>query len=919
MAGIDCISDQDLQAFVRGELPERLAERVARHLELCPDCEERACRWDNLSDTAVQALRGAGQERTLEKRSGGIQGTNPTVSDTPAERILTISSPDGYTLLDKLGQGATGVVFQARQHHPERMVALKFFVAGAYAAEQRTRFLAEANVIARLDHSNIVRVHAIAEHQGQPFLCLEYLEGGHLGRKIAGRPQPPRQAARLLEQLAQAVQHAHDKGVIHRDLKPANVLLTADGTPKVTDFGLARFGRPELTATGAVLGTPAYMAPEQAQGEGKRVGPVADVWALGVILYELLTGQPPFRGVQVLDTLQQVAEREPVPPRRLQPQVPRDLETICLKCLHKQPPRRYATAAALAEDLQRFLDGRPIQARPVGYLERAAKWAWRRPAAAALLALAVLLLPGSVGGLLWYQQLRLEQAQQQAEREQRTEYLNREVAAALHEVEQQRQALCAQLEDPRQAHLLLSNLDQWQARIKMAHVAWQRAAALAKGGPDLLEPAVTERLQELATQLQADERDFQLAKALDDIRLEAWTPVEGKLAPGKIVPKYASLLAQAGLDVRHGDVKTLARWLRGSAIRFALIAALEHWASYATEQPLQQKLLALARWADPDPWRDQFRDSRTWQSPQKLAELARTVDVSQQSPQTILALAERLPSTGNGGAALVRRALAEYPRDFWLHLDLGRLAASPVEKVGSLRAALAVRPDSATAHYSLGTVLYERKELDGAVLRFRKALQIDSHFAWAHNNLGLALRAQGDLQGAMHCFQKALDCNPQISQAHGNLGNLLRAQKDLDGAIKHYDKALQIDPKNAHAHNGMGLALRAKNDLDGAMRHFARALELDPNLVPVHLNFGLVLLLRHDLEGAIRHYSRAAQLDPKNAKAHVGLAKALLEQGRILEARKEVREALSLLSPSDPLWPIVQKQRQECDQRLGAK
>src|SRR5262249_42677471 len=161
-----------------------------------------------------------------------------------------------------------------------------FFVAGAHVAEQRTRFLAEANVIARLDHPNIVRVHAVGECEGQPFLCLEYLDGGHLGRKIAGQPQAPRQAARLLEQLAQAVQHAHDKGIIHRDLKPANVLLTGDGVPKISDFGLARFGRPELTATGAVLGTPAYMAPEQARGEGKRVGPAADVWALGVILYE---------------------------------------------------------------------------------------------------------------------------------------------------------------------------------------------------------------------------------------------------------------------------------------------------------------------------------------------------------------------------------------------------------------------------------------------------------------------------------------------------------------------------------------------------------------------------------------------------------------------------------------------------------
>jgi WD40 repeat protein len=421
MAGSGCISDPDLQAFVRGELPESLTEVVARHLELCPDCEDRASRWDNVSDTAVQALRGAGQERTLEKRSDGVQGTNPTASDTPVERVLTISSPDGYTVLDKLGQGGMGVVFQARQHNPERVVALKFFAGGVHAAEERARFLAEANVIARLDHPNIVQVHAVGEHLDRPFLCLEYLEGGHLGKKIAGQPQPPRQAAHLLKQLAHAVQHAHEKGIIHRDLKPANVLLTADGTPKVTDFGLARFGRPELTATGAVLGTPAYMAPEQARGEAKQVGPAADIWALGVILYELLTGQPPFRGVQVLDTLQQVVEREPVAPRQLQPKVPRDLETICLKCLHKQSSRRYPSAAELTSDLQHFLAGLPISARPLGVLERASRWSRRNPAlaTAGLLTLAffVLTVAASIGfGVYQYQvATSLDAARQKAD------------------------------------------------------------------------------------------------------------------------------------------------------------------------------------------------------------------------------------------------------------------------------------------------------------------------------------------------------------------------------------------------------------------------------------------------------------------------------------------------------------------------
>jgi WD40 repeat protein len=393
MAETGCISDHDLKAFVLGELPERLATAVARHLELCPTCDERARRWDDLADGAIQALRG-GTPPTLPHDHTADPGTDPSAA--PPEPL----SPPGFTLLAELGRGAGGVVYRARQHQPERIVALKC-LRDDPDAEQRARFLAEADAIARLHHPYIVQVYAVGEHQGQPFLCLEYLDGGTLATKIHGEPQPPREAARLLAVLAGAVQHAHEQGVIHRDLKPSNVLLTAEGTPKVGDFGLARFGRPELTATGAVMGTPSYMAPEQAKGDNAAVGPAADVWALGAILYECLTGRPPFRGLGVLDTLKQVAECEPVPPARLQPGVPRDLDVICLKCLEKSPARRYPSAGELAADLERFLDGRPTKARPVGRAERAWRWCRRNPAVASLLALvAVVVVAGT--GTSWY-------------------------------------------------------------------------------------------------------------------------------------------------------------------------------------------------------------------------------------------------------------------------------------------------------------------------------------------------------------------------------------------------------------------------------------------------------------------------------------------------------------------------------------
>ena len=271
----------------------------------------------------------------------------------------------GYEILGELGRGGMGVVYKARCLALKRVVALKMILWGAYAGDaDLARLRGEAEALARLQHANIIQIYEIGEEGGRPFLALEYLEGGSLAAKLGGAPVEAREAARLVETLARAVHAAHEKGVIHRDLKPANVLLAADGTPKVVDFGLAHRPDSLLTTTGAVMGTPCYMAPEQARGLTDQIGPATDIYALGALLYDLLTGRPPFRAATAEMTIQQVVREEPAPPRGLQPQTPHDLETICLKCLHKSPARRYATAKALAEDLGRFLAGRPILRGP---------------------------------------------------------------------------------------------------------------------------------------------------------------------------------------------------------------------------------------------------------------------------------------------------------------------------------------------------------------------------------------------------------------------------------------------------------------------------------------------------------------------------------------------------------------------------
>jgi eukaryotic-like serine/threonine-protein kinase len=311
---------------------------------------------------------------------------------------------EGYEVLGELGRGGMGVVYRGRQIRLNRPCVLKMILAGVHADDDSVaRFLAEAEAVARLQHPHIVQIHHIGEADGLPFFELEYVDGGSLDRRLDGAPWPARRAAELIEAVARGVAEAHRRGIIHRDLKPGNVLLAADGKPKITDFGLAKALDKDsgLTRTDSVMGSPGYMSPEQAAGKTRQVGPLADIYSLGAILYELLTGGAPFRGTTALEIIEQVRHAEPVPPSRLVPALPRDIETIALKCLQKEPGKRYDSAVAMAEDLRRFLAGEPIVARPIPIWERSWRWCRRHPTPAILTAAVILVATLGLAGIIW--------------------------------------------------------------------------------------------------------------------------------------------------------------------------------------------------------------------------------------------------------------------------------------------------------------------------------------------------------------------------------------------------------------------------------------------------------------------------------------------------------------------------------------
>jgi serine/threonine protein kinase len=415
-----CPSNEKLTGLLAEALSTAERDALARHVEGCASCQQQLARLTRIPD--AETWRRAGHPRRGSRAEDEMMRR---LKRRPAAVDCEPQAVPGYEILGELGRGGMGVVYKARQLGLQRTVALKMVRSGVHTGpKELARFRAEAAVIARLRHPNIVQVYDVGEAAGRPYFVMEFVSGGSLAQHLQGTPQRARPAARMVETLARAVHAAHASGVIHRDLKPANILLEvsvsgarvrASGkklarhsgpprgaslflNPKITDFGLAKCAggdgaAPDLgapTVTGELLGTPGYMAPEQAMVPRQPVGPAADVYALGAILYELLTGRRPFTGESPLATVMQVLHNEPVSVTSLQPNVPRDLETICLKCLRKERRQRYGSALELAEDLQRFLSGEPIRARPVMAVERLGRWVRRHPVPAALAAAGVL-------------------------------------------------------------------------------------------------------------------------------------------------------------------------------------------------------------------------------------------------------------------------------------------------------------------------------------------------------------------------------------------------------------------------------------------------------------------------------------------------------------------------------------------------
>jgi serine/threonine-protein kinase len=774
------------------------------------------------------------------------------------ELATSLPKIPGYEIEALLGRGGMGIVFRARHLRLNRLVALKMLLGGEYAQPQElARFLREAKSVAGLRHTNLVQVHDVGDHEGRPYFTMEYVEGGSLAQRLLGAPQSAHQAAALLATLADAVQVAHQGGIVHRDLKPANILLTADGTPKIADFGLARHFRTgsALTRTGDRVGTPSYMAPEQAMGKARMIGPAVDIYSLGVLLYELLTGRPPFRGETPTETELQVIYQEPVPPSRLNAKVPRDLETICLKCLHKEPRRRYATAAALADDLRRFQRGESIVARPVGSLERLGKWIRRRPSVAALLGATFIFTASLIGGTMWL-------AVQLAQRREAVEGDLRAIAGL-----------------------------QERARWAEARAVLERAEA--RHG--------SSGLGDLRRRLDQARHDLDLAKLLDDIHLKRVGSVEEmdfNATPANADREYETAFRDAGLGEVYDNPASVAARVRESAVREALVAALDDWAASVTDTARRRWLLEVARRADPDPegWRDRARDPQAWDDAAALAELTQTAPVTGPAVQLLLAVGERWHANGGYHTVYLRRIQREHPADFWVNFTLANALKfqGPGEAISYFRVALAIRPGAAIAFYNLGDVLKFQGWLDEALEYYRKALAIDPTDAKAQTGFGTLLKDMGRVDEAIDYFRQAIRGNCSNVWAQINLGKALKHAGRLDEAVDAFQHALVLDPKNPAAKDGFRSVQKRLGRGKEAWLAWRKALEPGPPEPEAWLGYAeLCLFLGQEAE-----YRRARQalLSRAGASTDPFIAERIGQACLLLPAPDdELRQASALL------------------------
>jgi serine/threonine protein kinase/Flp pilus assembly protein TadD len=870
---------------------------------------------------AVELERFFAQREQFDKLAAPLReiAKEPQTATAP---LLESGLLGDFRLIREVGRGGMGVVFEAEQISLGRRVALKVLpFAATMVPRQLVRFQNEARAAASLEHPHIVPVYGVGCERGVHYYAMKFIEGQTVAALIAqqrrdsatylasGGRQPPdlplgsvshqradasrspqsttapaatarteraprdaayfRRAAEWGIQAAEALEHAHSLGIVHRDIKPANLMIDGQGKLWVTDFGLARTATDAgLTMTGDVLGTLRYMSPEQAQASHGLVDHRTDVYSLGVTLYEMLTGRPAVEGKGREEILNAITLREPRPLRRLDSAIPQDLETIVLKAMEKNPTDRYAAAKELNDDLQHFLEDRPIRARRPSTLVRARKWGRRHRAVAVAAVVCLLITSLAVAGSLGW--VAREGAVRRAA-------IARVIASALDESQ------------------------SWQAqrRLPEALSATRRAKGLLAGADvdDALREKVMVRLA-----------DLELLDSLENIRLEEGTAVkDGHFDWEWADTRYTEILRNAGLDALDLPPEEAGERIRSTTVAAEIAAVLDDWLparmkTVGRDNPSWKQLLRVARAADPDPWRTRVREAIEREDWKGLRELAVSDEVLRLTPATLSVVGADLLADAENDSLIetfLRESQRRHPNDYWLNHNLFKFYCElhppkPEQALPFAVAAVALRPDSPGAHGNLGLTLKYMGRHDEAIAEYHEVVRLAPKDSLGHNNLGSALLAKGRLDEAIEEYRAAVSLDPGSAMAHCNLGSSLQEKSRVEHAIAEYREAIRLQNNFAEAHYNLGNALRSKNQLDEAAKEYLEAIRIKENHAEAWCNLGNTLLDQkkpRDAEAACRN---AIKFNPELFNAYNSLGAALYRQEKLPQAVDAYRKAIDL-------------------------
>jgi serine/threonine protein kinase/Tfp pilus assembly protein PilF len=871
-----------------------------------PDVAEYAARYPQAAELLRKVL---GALELMEASLVGPLGQGDGLLEAPTTGVL-----GDFRLLREAGKGGMGIVYEAEQVSLGRRVALKVLpLAATMDPRQLQRFHKEARAAACLHHTNIVPVHGVGCERGVHYYAMQFIDGQSLAafleqqRGAAAPDEPttafiPALAGPALEtaaqaaattvrapqdpgyfrrvagwgiQAAEALDHAHQMGIIHRDVKPANLMVDGIDRLWVTDFGLAQVqSDTRLTMTGDLVGTLRYMSPEQALAKRVVVDHRTDVYSLGATLYELLTLRPAFGGTDRQELLRQIAFEEPVPPRRVNRRIPAELETIVLRALEKNPAERYATAQELADDLGRHLRDEPTRARRPGLARRARKWARRHRALVAGVAAALLVgLTVLAGSLGWAARDRA------ARRAQSTE------------------VIMTALEDA----------DSWQKQRRLPE-----ALSAARRADGLLAGAVVD--ESLRQRVRARLADLELLDRLEGVRLEQQTALrDGNFDWKGADELYGRTFGDAGLNVETLPLEEAVARLRKLTVAAELAGVLDHWAmvrhnARGSRDRSWTYLVRVARHADPDPRRARVREALEQGDRQALLALTASEEVRQLPVATLSVLGHALmgyKTTRRQTETFLREAQRRHPNDFWLnHMLFSHFADMPrpqgQEAVRFAALAVGLRPQSPGTHQNLSLALHWSGKLDEAVAECREAVRIEADYAEAHSRLCFLLWEQGKVDDAIAEGLEAVRLRNADCDAHNNLGVALRARGRHDEAVAQFRTAIQLNKDAPDPHNNLGIALGEEGRLHQAIEEYRAALQLKHDYPEAHSNLGWALAQLGRLEESIAEFREALRLRVSFVEARCMLGEALLRQGHFAQAAQELRLALGSRNPG---WP----------------